>query len=70
MELDRDRAKTLWGEVQQMIVDDAPYTFLFVTDEVIAVNRRVRNVHPTTYTWDYNLYRWWVPKDEQKYRSW
>jgi peptide/nickel transport system substrate-binding protein len=70
VEMDRDRAKALWGEAQQRIIDDAPYTFLFVTDEVIAVDKRVRNVHPTTYSWDYNLDRWWVPAEEQRYRSW
>lgn len=70
VEMDRDRAKRLWSEAQQIIVDDAPYTFLFVTDEVIAVDRRVRNVRPTTYSWDYNLDRWWVPAAEQRYRNW
>jgi peptide/nickel transport system substrate-binding protein len=69
-ELDREKAKELWGEAQRLIVEDAPYTFLFVTDEVIAVSDRVRNVHPTTYSWDYNMDRWWVPEGEQKYQSW
>ena len=70
MELEREKAKELWGEAQQIIVDDAPYSFLFVTDEVIAVDRRFRNVRPTTYTWDYNIDRWWVPVAERRYRSW
>jgi peptide/nickel transport system substrate-binding protein len=70
VEIDRDRAHKLWSEAQQIIVSDAPYAFLFVTDEVIAIDRRFRNVHPTTYSWDYNLDRWWVPISEQRYHSW
>ena len=70
VELDREDAKNLWWDAQQIIVDDAPYAFLFVTDEVVAVDRRVRNVRPTTYSWDYNLFRWWVPTAEQRYPDW
>ncbi|MCK4546581.1 MAG: peptide-binding protein [Candidatus Eisenbacteria sp.] len=70
VELDRETARDLWGRAQQIIVDDAPYTFLFVTDEVVAVDGRVRNVRPTTYSWDYNLCRWWVPTGEQRYPDW
>ncbi|MFH1575256.1 MAG: ABC transporter substrate-binding protein, partial [Acidobacteriota bacterium] len=70
VEMDRDKAAVLWSQAQQIIIDDAPYAFLFVTDEVTAVDKRVRNVHPTTYSWDYNLDRWWVPVDEQRYPNW
>jgi len=70
VEMDRDKAAALWSEAQQIIIDDAPYSFLFVTDEVTALDKRVRNVHPTTYSWDYNLDRWWVPVEEQRYPNW
>ncbi len=70
VEMDRDKAAVLWSQAQQIIIDDAPYAFLFVTDEVTAADKRVRNIHPTTYSWDYNLDRWWVPVDEQRYPNW
>jgi len=69
VELDRDKAKRLWSKAQQIILDDAPYTFLFNLDDLNALHKRFKNVKMVTYGWDYNLPEWYVPEDEIKYRD-
>ena len=63
MEIDRAKAREIWAEAQQIIVDDAPYCFLFNLDDLNALHKRFRNVHMTTYGWDYNLEEWYVAPD-------
>jgi len=69
MELDRAEAKKLWSEAQQIILDDAPYCFLFNLDDLNALHKRFKNVKMVTYGWDYNLPEWYVPADEINYKS-
>jgi peptide/nickel transport system substrate-binding protein len=66
MEIDRDKAKELWSEAQQLIVDDAPYCFLLNLDDLNALHRRFKNVRMITYGWDYYLPEWYVPEEEIK----
>ena len=69
VEMDRSKAKAMWSEAQQLIVDDAAYCFLFSPDVLNALHKRFRNVQMITYGWDYNLEDWYVPADEMKYPS-
>ncbi len=41
---DQEKARPLWREFQQIIIDDCPYTFLFVPDDIVAYNTRLANV--------------------------
>lgn len=66
MELDREKAKELWAEAQGIILEDAPYCFLFNLDELNALHKRFKNVNMITYGWDYNLTAWYVPPNEIK----
>ncbi|MFH1679120.1 MAG: peptide-binding protein [Candidatus Eisenbacteria bacterium] len=59
LELDRERAKKLWSEVQRAIAADAPYTFLFNLDDLYAIDKRFKNVRIETYAWTYNLDEWY-----------
>ena len=38
---DQEQAEPLWREFQQIIIDDCPYTFLFIPDEIVAYNTRL-----------------------------
>jgi peptide/nickel transport system substrate-binding protein len=42
--IDRDRRKALYRQFQKVVVDDAPYVFLWNPDYVVAVNKRVRGL--------------------------
>jgi len=60
----RDEAKRLWRRAFELLNDDAPAIFLFATDNVAAIDRRVRDVviRPDSY---WALVRLWrIPADQ------
>jgi peptide/nickel transport system substrate-binding protein len=65
--LDPDAARPLWSRAQQVIADDAGYTFLFHQYDVHALDRRFRGVEMNPYGWQYNLHEWWVPAGLQRF---
>ena len=66
-EFDTARAKRLYSRAQQIIAEDAAYTFLFQQNDIHALHERFQNVQMNAYGWDYNLHEWYVPKGRQKY---
>jgi peptide/nickel transport system substrate-binding protein len=54
-------AGPLWKRVQELIVEDQPYTFLFILDRIYGVNERVRGTVPDTRGYYRNLRDWWIP---------
>lgn len=60
VELDRGRARELWSEVQRIIYQDQPFTFLLVPYEVNALHRRFCSVEPNAISFFYNLRDWRV----------
>jgi peptide/nickel transport system substrate-binding protein len=60
-----EEAKPLWQEAQAQIVADQPYTFLFITDKIFGVNKRVRGTLPDPRSFYRNLEDWWVPVGQQ-----
>ena len=67
MERDEEKARQMWWQAQEMIVEDQPYTFLFTDKQINFIHRRFQNVQMETEGWHYNLPQWWVPEDQQKY---
>jgi peptide/nickel transport system substrate-binding protein len=66
-EMDRSKAKLLWDEAQRLIVDDQPYTFLYIPEQVNGIHKRFRDVQMDTRGSFIQPEKWWVPKDERKY---
>jgi peptide/nickel transport system substrate-binding protein len=48
------------NQIQEMVHREQPVTFLWESQRLSAVNRRVRNVHPTATFSFFNLKEWWV----------
>lgn len=67
-EPDREKAKRLWQAAQRVIIEDQPYTFLYVPKQVNYIHRRFRNVRMVDVGWSYNLEQWWIPSDQRKER--
>ena len=65
--MDRDKAKELWWQAQEMIADDQPYTFLYTPKSIDVLHKRFQNVQIESVGWYYNLAQWWVPQDQRKY---
>lgn len=65
-EFDKQKRIELYRRLQEIILDEAPYTFLFMPKAISTVDRRFRNTiwYPTGQP---NVNEWWVPLAEQKY---
>jgi len=66
-EMDRSKAKLLWDQAQRLIVEDQPYTFLYIPLQVNGVHRRFRDVKMDTRGSYIYPETWWVPAEERKY---
>ena len=64
---DKEKRKRAYFRMQELIAEDQPYTFLFVPDALPAIHKRFRGIKPAPAGIDYNFYKWYVPKGEQKY---
>ena len=63
----------LYHRIHQILADEQPYTFMFHSPSLVAVDRRFQDVKLSNQGLGLFLYNpgqlnWWVPKDMQKYR--
>ncbi len=65
--MDRDEARGIWCQFQELVYEDQPYTFLFWRDVVIGIHKRFRGCNPIPLSIYYHLEDWWVPAEERKY---
>lgn len=59
-EPDRRRALPIWRRLQELLAQDPPSAYLFYPDNLVAVNRRLRDVRPHLLSPVNNLAQWWV----------
>ncbi len=64
---DQQERKKYYDRFQEILAEDQPYTFLYVPDSLIIINKRFRGIEPAPIGLQYNFIRWYVPKDEQKF---
>ncbi len=64
---DPGRAKELWSRAQQVIAADAGYTHLFEQYDIHALDERFQGMEMNAGGWGYNVEKWYVPEDRQKY---
>lgn len=64
---DRAKRKRIYDRIQEILAEDQPYTFLYVPMALPIIHRRFHGIRPAPAGISYNLIRWWVPKDEQRY---
>ena len=57
----------IWQELQAIIHDDQPYTFLYWRDEVVGLHERFKGAKVDVLSELHDLHEWWVPKDRVKY---
>lgn len=65
-EFDPAKRKVLYDEVQEILYDEQPYTFVYAPKSLAAYDKRFRGVtwYPTGGS---NEAEWWVPTGAQKY---
>ena len=65
--VDREEARKIWHRFQEIIAEEQPYTFLYVSHDCHAIDRRFRDVHMDIRGEYRSLHRCWVPREERKY---
>lgn len=64
---DRKERKKYYDRFQEILAEDQPYTFLYVPEALVIINKRFRGIEPEPVGLEHNFIKWYVPKDEQKY---
>lgn len=64
---DEARSNELHKQVQALIYEDQPYTFLYWFQDIVAVHQRFKDEQVNMLSAQQDLYRWWVPAAEVKY---
>jgi peptide/nickel transport system substrate-binding protein len=59
--------KACYDRIQEILAEDQPYTFLYVPFALPVISSRFRGVAPAPAGIGYNMYQWYVPKEEQRY---
>jgi peptide/nickel transport system substrate-binding protein len=62
----KHRQKAYW-RIQELLLEDQPYTFLYVPDALPVVHARIRGIEPAPAGIGHNTIHWYVPKSEQLY---
>ncbi|PMP60901.1 MAG: peptide-binding protein [Caldimicrobium thiodismutans] len=65
--LDKEKRKEIYYRLQEILAEDQPYTFLYIPMSLEAIHKRFHGIKPAPIGISYNIERWWVPKNDQKY---
>ncbi len=64
--LDQSVRKRVYDRIQELLVDDQPYCFLYVPYALPVLNARIRGVKPAPAGITYNFERWWIDPSRQR----
>ncbi len=64
---DEEERQKAYFRIQQVLAEDQPYVFLYVPYSLPAVSSRIHGIKEAPAGITYNLDKWFVPKDQQKY---
>ncbi len=64
---DQEKRKAYYFRFQEILAEDQPYTFLYVSDALPIVSSRFYGIEPSPLGISYNLDKWYVPKALQRY---
>lgn len=67
--VDRDTARPLWFEVQELLVEDPPAAYLFYPSNLVGTSARIRDVEPHMLSPINNLKEWWIAPGDRRYTS-
>lgn len=63
--MDTTRARTVWRELEQLMIDDAVYVPIYMDPELYAVHARLRNVRFRGLEWNEDAPYWWIDPDDR-----
>jgi len=65
---DETKRAEIYHRIHEAIYEDQPYMFLYSPEALPILSSRFRNVEVSPIGIGYNFIKWYVPKDEQRYR--
>lgn len=66
---DQAERKKSYDRFQEILAEEQPYTFLYVTEALPVVAKRFRGIEPAPAGIRHNFIKWYVPASEQKYQK-
>ncbi|MDQ6603310.1 MAG: ABC transporter substrate-binding protein [Chloroflexota bacterium] len=60
-EFDLEKRKTIFAQIQKLITDDAPYVFLYESQDYIGINKRIGGI-VVGKLGPYDIHKWYVTK--------
>ena len=64
---DLKKRKECYFELQEILAEEQPYTFLYVPYSLPIIHSRFRGIDPAPAGIGHNFIKWYVPQEEQKY---
>jgi len=64
---DQKERKKYYDRFQEILAEDQPYTFLYVPEALVIINKRFKGIEPAPVGLEHNFIKWYVSKDQQKY---
>ncbi len=62
--VDRDEAKPLWAQYQELLVDEQPYTFFSFPDRLDGVSKKLNGVEMDSRGEWQNIKDWWISAEQ------
>jgi peptide/nickel transport system substrate-binding protein len=66
--VDRDQAREMWREYQELLIDEQPYTFFYFSDRLEGINKRLQDVVMDVRGEWLNIRDWWIPAERRRVR--
>ncbi|MCS7151359.1 MAG: peptide-binding protein [Endomicrobia bacterium] len=63
-----DNRKKIYKKIHKIIHRDIPYVFLYYPESMPVVHKRIKNVEVSKIGIGWNFIKWYIPKEEQKYK--
>ena len=65
---DQSKRAAIYHDIHRLIYEDQPYLFLYSADALPIVNLRFKGIEVSPIGIGYNFIKWYVPKNEQRYK--
>ena len=65
----QEERKKYYRRIQEIIAEEQPYTFLFIPDALVAVQKRFKGIEPAPAGLMHNFIKWYVPEGQQRYKT-
>ena len=67
--LDPEKRRKYLFRFQEILGEEAPYTFLFIPNANIAIQKRFKGIEPAPQGLTHNFIRWYVPENQRRYKA-